>query len=277
MNCVKLFWVVCCFHGISDVSFSVMSNKCFVETRWTLSLFWIWVYSKTQLNQPNRKKESSCYYTMHFLWTLEWKCILQPFLKCMFSRRTTIITSIEHCNPIWFNNTKMSCGTLPQQKLKASGLASTGSNHSAVSWFAGGLRSAAALEVDNRRQRRQPRGSARRPSEPSITGARWQVSLSLPRLTFIFLSHLPSLSLPVSSHQPPLCDAQGGILQLLSAYCLCTRAKTHTRTFARVPTVHTGMSTQGWKLAQKPPNKQAGRTATRAVGKRCHSVSISAN
>lgn len=35
---------------------------------------------------------------------------------------------------------------------------------------------------------------------------------------------------------------------------------------------HTGL-----KLAQKPPNKQAGRTATRAVGKRCHSVSISAN
>lgn len=144
----------------------------------------------------------------------------------------------------------MSCGTLLQQKLKTCRLASTGSGRSAVSWFAGGPRSAAALEVDNCRQRQQPRGSAGRPSEPSITGARWQPILSLPRLTFIFLSHLPSLSLPVSSHQPPLCDAQGGILQLLSAYCLGTRAKsarTHIRKSAHNAHRH---ECTGLKLAQ---------------------------
>lgn len=66
---------------------------------------------------------------------------------------------------------------------------------------------------------------------PGLAGSR---RLPLPRLTFIFLSHLPSLSLPVSSHQPPLCDAQRGILQLLSAYCSRTRAKhMHARAHIR--------------------------------------------
>lgn len=139
---------------------------------------------------------------------------------------------------------------LPQQKLKTSRLACTGSGRSAVSRFTGGLSYTVALEVDQKKAipffdggRVVLLGDRVNPQSPGLAGSR---RLPLPRLTFIFLSHLPSLSLPVSSHQPPLCDAQRGILQLLSAYCSCTRAKhMHARTFATRATMHTGMSALG--------------------------------
>lgn len=71
-------------------------------------------------------------------------------------------------------------------------------------------------------------------TKPSIIKLAGNHRLPLLHTHLHLLSHLPSLLLPVSSHQPPLCDAQRGILQLLSAYYSHThthiRTKTHTHT-----------------------------------------------
>lgn len=166
----------------------------------------------------------------------------------MFSRSTTAITRIWHCNPVWFNNTLCF-----HRSENASWLVGSVSLWVVLQevWK---LPLAGLITADN--------GGGwglllRDQVNPQSPGSRWQPSLSRPRLTFIFLSRLHSLSLPVGSHQPPLCDAQGGILQLLSAYCLRTRAM-HTRAHSQ----ECPQCTQAWAHranASSKASKQAGR------------------
>lgn len=133
---------------------------------------------------------------------------------------------------------------LPQQKLKTGRLACTGSGRSASSRFAGSLSFTLALEVDKKKGnavlRRRPSGSARRPSEPSITGARWQPP-SPPAPAHLHLPLPPPLALAacqLPSASPLWCSERNftAAVGLLFA---------HARPFATAAATHTGMSALG--------------------------------
>lgn len=175
------------------------------------------------------------------------------FFKCLFICRTTTITLIEHCNTIWLNNhQKISMLDLPQQKLKTSRLACTGSGRSAVSGFAGGLSFTVALEVDKKKGnavlRRRPSGSARRPSEPSITGARWQPpsppAPGSPSSSSPTSPRSRCLSAPISLPSVMLREEFYSCCQLI-VRARALNTCTHARTFATTATTHTGMSALG--------------------------------
>lgn len=185
----------------------------------------------------------------------------------------------SYCNPIWSKNTKMSSGTLPQQKLKTSGLASTGSGRSTVSWFAGGLRSADTLEVGNCRRRRQPRGfcwetkwtlNHRGSLATESLAAPAHLHLPLPPPLALTACQLPSAS-------PLWCSGRNftAAVSLLFVHAREKRTRAHSQECPQC--------TQAWAHGAKTTSKASkqaggpGRTVTCAVGKRCHSASISAN
>lgn len=126
-----------------------------------------------------------------FLWKLKRKCPWQPF---------TITINWALFNTIWLNNTK-----IPEGKKTVGSRAQEAAVPPWVdSQQVWALRSLSrSTKKGNGVLRRRPRASARRPSEPSITGARWQppsppapahLHLPLPPPLALAACQLPSAS-----------------------------------------------------------------------------------
>lgn len=96
--------------------------------------------------------------------------------------------------------------------------------------------------------RRRPSGSARRPSEPSITGARWQPPSppcpGSPSSSSPTSPRSRCLSAPISLPSVMLREEFYSCCQLI-VRARALNTCTHARTFATTATTHTGMSALG--------------------------------